>query len=377
VKIRSLLTIVAMLSMLLCGIGTAHAVLGVADDVPANAIVVPIICGVGANGLNTAFAIAETNCPKVIDPLVTTPDGNAVIMTHASVRNSCSQEVYTFEKPFTCHDVEAFNCKDLIDAMSPGAQNKMKISVEGTDYYAGYMILNNVTSEENDLIGWTYLLDLNLGFASGFNVIGLEDGAGARLEEDAGAAPITAFDFMPRYFVLNDKSQTWNWWIVLAGRNQLGNFTCRNDNGSDTVISNCSSAILSRSLKGIICNEQEDCPDFEFGIPRELNIIDVEKNLPGSLHPAGFPKGGFAKLGVVEKGDFNGTPVTVQGSYDGLTVCGLTAGQYYSIFGYAYQREQAGTSELSWDVVHTMHRDYCSSPEGLSYVTGPACGVLP
>jgi hypothetical protein len=377
VKKKSLLVVIAILSVLLVGAGSAYAVLGVADDVPANAVVVPIICGVGANGLNTTFAVAETTCPPVLDPLVTTPDGNAVIMTHASVRNSCSQEVYTFNKPFTCYDVESFNCKDLIEAMSPGAQNQMKISVEGTDYYAGYMILNNITSPDNDLIGWTYLVDLNLGFASGFNMIGLEDGAGARLEEDGGAIAISAFDFMPRYFVLNDKAETHNWWIVLAGRNQLGNFTCRNASGSDVVISNCSSAILSRSLKGIICNEQEDCPDFEFGIPRELNIIDVEKNLPGSLHPAGFPKGGFAKLGIVERGDFLGTSVQVNGSVDGLTVCGLTAGNFYSIFGYAYQREQADTSTLSWDVVHPMHRDYCLGASPAITAGGLCAPIVP
>lgn len=374
-KIRSLLTIVAMFCILLSGIGTAHAVLGVADDVPANSIVVPIICGVGANGLNTAFAIAETTCPPVLDPIVDATDGNAVINTHASVRNACSQEVYTFDHPFTCHDVESFNCKDLIDAMSPAAKNRMKTSINGVDYYAGYIILNNVTAVYNDLISWVYLEDLNLGFVSGFNGIGLEDGAGARLEEDAGAAPITAADFMPRYFILNDRAQTWNWWIILAGRNQVGTVVCRNENGVDTPYENCSSAILGRKVTGIICNEQEDCPDFEIGIPRELNIIDVASHLPGSLH-TGFPKGGFAKLGIIEQGDYLGVPVKVTGTIDALTVCGLTAGEYYSIFGYSYQREAANTSELSWDVVHPMHRDYCNIPEELIYITGLTCGLV-
>lgn len=374
-KIRNLLAIVAMLSISLLGFGTAHAVLGVADDVPANALVVPIICGVGTDGLNTAFAIAETDCPDVLDPIVTTPDGNAVIKVHASVRNSCTQEVYTFDHPFTCHDVESFNCKDLIDAMSPGARNQMKTSINGVDYYAGYIFLYNRTSDANDLIGWTYLEDLNLGFVSGFNMIGLEDGSGERLEEDGGSSAITAFNFMPRYFALNAKAESWNWWIVLAGRNQVGNITCRNAANVDTVFTNCSSALLSRKLKGIICNEQEDCPDFEIPIPRELNIIDVETHLPGSLH-TGFPKGGFAILGVVESGDYLGNPVSVLGTRDPITACNLTTGDYYSMFGWAYQREAANTSELSWDVVHPMHRNYCSDG-AFPYIGGPECTVSP
>ncbi|MFA6053915.1 MAG: hypothetical protein WC769_00930 [Thermodesulfovibrionales bacterium] len=372
-KIRSLLTIVAMLSMLLCGIGTAHAVLGVADDVPANAVVIPIMCGVDAShGLNTAFALAhagfdsDKECSTLVEPIITTPDGNAVIVAHASVRNSCSKEVLTFNKPLTCHDVESLNCKDIIDSMSPTQKDQMRISVEGQDWYAGYVIFTNTETSGNDLVSWAYLEDLNLGFVSGLNGIGLEDGAGARMEEDAGAAPITAHDFMPRYFLLNDKAQTWNWWIIMAGRNQIGKVTC------DVEYVNCSGALFSRKLTGIICNEQEVCPDFEIGIPRELNIIDVGQHLP-VIH-TGFPKGGFAQLGIVESGDIGGVSHIITGTTD-VTVCTLTTGQYYSIFGWAYQREAADTSELSWDVIHPMHRDYCSVPETLTYITGPACGL--
>ena len=364
-----------MLSVLLFSIGTAYAVLGVADDVPANSLVVPIICGVGSNGLNTAFAIADTSCPSVPSQLdgVTTADGQARVLTHSSVRNSCSQEVYTFDKPLTCHDVESFNCKSLIAAMSPGAQNQMKIAISGVDYYAGYMIVNNVLTSDNNLIGWSYLEDLNLGFVSGMNMIGLENGAGPRLEEDRGNAAVTAFDFMPRYFALNDRAQSWNWWIILAGRNEVGQFICRNAAGVDQTYTNCSSALLVRYLKGIICNEQEDCPDFQIPIPRELNIIDVAANLPGSLH-TDFPKGGFAILGITEEGDFLGTPVNGLGTIDPLTACGLFEGDYYSMFGWAYQREAANTSELSWDVIHPMHRDYCSGEGELGYIEGPECG---
>ena len=68
-KIRSLLTILAMFSVLLLGAGTAHAVYGVADDVPAQDLIIPIICGKDANnGVNTAIAIAEVTCGSLIDP---------------------------------------------------------------------------------------------------------------------------------------------------------------------------------------------------------------------------------------------------------------------------------------------------------------------
>jgi len=375
VKKRSLLTIVAMLSILLFGIGTAHAVIGVADEVPANALVIPIICGVDASqGLNTAFAIAhagissDAECDNVIDPVITTPDGNAVIVMHASVRNSCSKEVATFNKPLTCHDVEDFNCKALIAGMSSTQKNQMKIAVEGNMWYAGYVIFNNTTTENNDLVSWVYLEDLNLGFVSGLNGVGLEDGAGARMEEAAGDGPISAFGFLPRYFLLNDRANTWNWWIIMAGRNQIGKATC------DVEYTNCSAALFSRKLTGIICNQEEDCPDFEIGIPRELNIIDVGAHLP-VIHTT-FPKGGFAELGIVETGDIAGSSYEIDGTVD-VGVCTFSEGEYYSMFGWSYQRAAAGTSELSWDAIHVMHRDYCSSPEGMDWISGPDCGVYP
>jgi hypothetical protein len=101
VKKRSLLIIVAMLSICLFGIGTAYAVTGVADDVPGQDVVFPIICEgtVNASGqpvfgsLNTIWAIADkgsegdptcTVAESVCDPRIADPNdksGIGVVLT--------------------------------------------------------------------------------------------------------------------------------------------------------------------------------------------------------------------------------------------------------------------------------------------------------
>ena len=62
VKKKSLL-IIAILSVLLVGVGTAYAVIGVGDDVPGQDLVIPFMCGRtdvdSSNTLNTLYTIAE------------------------------------------------------------------------------------------------------------------------------------------------------------------------------------------------------------------------------------------------------------------------------------------------------------------------------
>lgn len=369
-----------MLSVLLFGIGTAHAVLGVADDVPANALTLPIICGKDAtNGLNTVFAVAETTCPDPFsDPQISVTDGLAAVLGHFSVRNSCSDEVWTFDHYWTCHDIESFNCKSIVADMPATAKTKMEITINSKVYYAGYLILDEISNggglvNPDLFIGWVYLEDLGLGFASGFNAVGLEVNPGTRLEENAGAGPITAHMLFPRYLLLNNQPETYNWWIILAGRNQMGTVTCGATN-QITYGPGCSTLSLSRSLSGVICNEEEDCPDLDFGIPRELNIINVADEIPATIH-AGYPKGGFGIFTIVESGNLGTASISITGTRAVNSICVVDGDQYYSIFGWSYQREQSGNQNpgLSWDVIHPVHRIYCNTPEGMTHVTGNAC----
>jgi hypothetical protein len=70
VKIRNLLAVVAMISILLFGVGTALAVTGVDDEVPANDAVIPFVCQVGG-GLDTSWLFADVFGSGGTPPLTT------------------------------------------------------------------------------------------------------------------------------------------------------------------------------------------------------------------------------------------------------------------------------------------------------------------
>jgi len=223
------------------------------------------------------------------------------------------------------------------------------------------------TTLQNRFVGWEYLVDLQKGFASGFNAVSIEDGIGQNLGEDGGNAAITAATFWPRIYVHNALSQTWNWWIVLAGRNE---YSCGGV-----------APAPGRYLKGYVCSPEEVCPSFSIRIPKELNIIDMMTEMPQVSSIPGWPKSAFAIANVEETYSQSGKLTTIQGTMN-TEVCSEEAQPAYSMFGWSYQRAQSDTPiggfNGSWDVVHPFHRNYCSgageeSP-AYSYVVGPKCG---
>ena len=392
---RSLVMILAMLSILLVGTGTAYAVYGVADHVPAETVVIPIICSVdpapGMSNINTSVAVAETGLPgnasevtgcypPLSDPQITTPDGKlAVQLGRIDIFNSCSEFIDDIPVMWSCYDIIALDCKSLMAGLSTTQRARMLIDVWGKPYYAGYVTVAGLFPApmvpRDNLIAWAYLLDLGLGFASGFNGLAIENGMGPMMEEDAGAGPITAHTVYPRYFLLNDHPETYNWWIMMLGRNQIGTVYCAGTDGLPRPIVNCSDADVARSVTGIVCNEQEDCHSIGFPVPRELNILDMHTELPASLH-AGWPKAGFAKMTIEEQGQQSGVTIDVTGTLN-PDACGLPPGEYYTADGLSYQRALGTSVQASWDVTHPMHREYCTSPEGMTYIMGPSCSATP
>jgi hypothetical protein len=372
-----------MFSVLLLGAGTAHAVFGVADDVPAQDLVIPIICGVdAANGLDTLFAIAEVTCGDPISPAHAAADGPAVVRGHFGVYNYRSQLGPTFDWWWSCRDVESFRCKGLVEGdiphgipgMSPAQKAAMIQSIPpkpdplSKDYYVGYVTLQNQTDTEQRFISWVYITDLQNGLANGFDGVAIEGGIDnipgfkSLLREDGGNGPITAQNWYPRYFIMNDNPESFNWWIWLSGRNAY----------------NCSGVTGTRTLAGNICNEEEFCPDFGFQIPDELFILDVNAILP-SIH-TGTIKAGFALLQLKESVGITSPPTSfnLTGTVNApIPLCTIQGGVNYSMWGWAYQRAFSSDLLKSWDAIHPMHREYCNSPQGLSYITGSDCAVTP
>jgi len=408
VKKKSLLTVIAIISVLLVGVGAAYAVIGVGDDVPGQDLVIPFVCGRtdldSNNTLNTLYTIAEVKGGG--------PVGMDWVSTDRLLYNSRSITTIDFPTPFTAHDLLSFDCHTdfygnplatpPIPGQSVSTLNDYTITVDDVKYLAGYTVLRQngandgfctgpawpfgvvvsctansdcyaqgqITatcdkSPQDRFVGWNYLVDLPKGFASGFNAISEEGGAGPNLGEIAGFGPVTAETLYPRIYLHNALADTWNWWIILAGRNEL----------------NCGGVTPyeGRRLTGFVCTIDEICNSFSVRIPDELNIIDLINKVPQVSTIPGYPKSGFAIAHVVESYAKSGTIYNITGTTNSGD-CGTDPYSGYSLYGYSYQRAQSdnpiGGFNGSWDVVHPMHRDYCSGDnEGLEYITGPVCSA--
>jgi len=390
VKIRNLLAFVAMLSVLLLGIGTVYAVPGINDAVPGQDIVVPIICGNcgtdticgnidDSSGLNTLIAIAEVKggTPLLSGSYPKNDNGQTPkVCMHLDIRNRTSCTVLTKDHCWSPWDIEGFDCK----ALTRFVGSSMDTTIDGVHYNVGYVIYTQTDYSDkldNKFIAWEYLVDLTKGFASGFNGLSMENGVGDNLGEDAGSSPITAHDFFPRYFINNNDPDSWTWWILLAGRNEVGLY------GNGPSCGNtCPSAVLSRSLTGDLCNEAEVCVDFGIEIPYEMNVISVG-DIPqlGEVWPdPSAQRKGFALVKIVEEGDMTtGAHITTEGTVNpSIPICGLNAEEFYSMFGWSQQRAKSNDPSstgfnLSWDVAHEMHRTYCSNAPDAGTTPGEEC----
>jgi hypothetical protein len=376
VKIRNLLAVVAMLSVFLIGIGTAHAVLGVNDDVPQQDLAIPLICEKAGN-LDTLFAIADKD-----EAACHYADTNVVTRAAVSLFDYQSRFLQDTVYEWTKHDVVSDTCSRLVAEVA-GAPAAAEVVLNGKTYYVIYAIVQQLSPGDvpfqtgdvcaadptNRFIAWEYLVDLTKGFASGFNAPGAENGIGVEFNEAGGAAPIAVAAFLPRYFFLNDKAETWNWWIYFFGRNELA------------IENSILFVNVHRNLSGIICDEQENCFSLTIPIPYELNVINVLPKVTPTIkilngfpgNPAGL--GGFAILDIVESGQqtFPQIQISIVGTFTDSFL--LDPFDYYSGHAWSYQREQSndGLPGLSWDVIHPQHRIWCTVSDP---VNGADCGLL-
>ena len=326
---KKFFVLIAVLTAMLLTFGMAHAViiegngtstanilgnglkdvvriLGVADYAPGNDVVVPFICGADAtNNLDTLWAIAET---QNVGPFTSVP---------FNVFNTRSVFVYDSEIRLTGRDVESDSCKALVAKMSPAQRALVERTIGGVKYYAGYITYEQPTANRNNLIGWQYLVDLTKGFAAGFNSYTVQNNLAGNLCESTvtGVAVCSTAAWMyPRYYLMNDSTDSFNWWVILSGTNAAPG--------------------TSRVLTGIICDETERCISLNIPIPDELNIINVADHVPAGLFTT-FPKAGFGLFAV--------DPYVTNNT----------------ILGWSYQRAASPSgAALSWSVIHPIHKEY-------------------
>jgi hypothetical protein len=372
VKIRNLFVLVAMLSVFLFGIGTAHAIYGVQDDVPGQDLVWPVICAKTpspANSLNTNWAIADLIGGS------TNLAGN-VIAANCVIRDITSHPIFDFGYVWTPFDVVVDNCESLVATTTPANRTALTVTLDGVQYYQGYIVCSQVnvpclggltcaSQIQDRFMNNVYLVDTPLGFASGFNgptiegngtllVAGSTPAISTGLGENATPGPATeiaAEDVYFRYYLDNTLASTWDWWIVLMGRNQY----------------NTVNITGTRILDGVVCDENEHCLSVQIPVPNELNVLSVADFLPGAPLDTSYPRAGFGAFVIHE----SGTRALGGGGVGSFTLTGTInnpfagATTYYSVYGWSYQRAQAASLVQDFDVIHPMLRKYCSGvPSG-------------
>jgi len=117
VKIRSFLTVVALISIVLFGAGTAHAVWGVPDDVKGQDLVWPFLCAETPgtpNSIQTNWAIA--------DLVGGTPDaGGNVATMNCTLWSAKSTLIVDFIYTWTPFQVVVDDCNAFLNR-HPGAR---------------------------------------------------------------------------------------------------------------------------------------------------------------------------------------------------------------------------------------------------------------
>ena len=325
---KTLSKLVMVLLCLLFLQGTAVAVLGVLDDVPARDLVFPIICAKDdPSGMNTVWYIAETAGGIVGQGLAG--------LQHVFVRNRDGVIVMDYDSNFSPLDVVDGNCRALINGMSSSMKHQLEVTLDGVVYYAGYITTHEVLNAGDHYVGWIYLIDSStsgkLDTVAGFKPFQAEGGVDDNnLGEDMGIYPVRAKTVFPRYYILNPDIGSRTWWIVLTAKQP-----------------NTPTVTNSLRLDGFFCNEGEMCISNTIPINHRLEFIDVNTFLP----PLGtsYPKAGFAKLDVLL------TTTTAVGGPIVMT-------PDYSFFMWSYTRAcylpKSKKCDSPWTAMHPVDRFY-------------------
>jgi len=329
---KSLIIGLTVLSLMLCA-GTAFSVEG-----PSATVVFPFICKV-----TTGFIVN----PEHLDMVFTIANvTNLNTIVHATVRNYKSEVVWDYDSQLTPYDVSRETCLGVINGMSAAAKTNMLETIDGTQYYVGYIrydVKEPASGASGALIGWGEMETLRTVVFGGVKVWLYTD-AGFNGVPDFYSlvnAATTIHDcpycnwqiisnqtLMPRYKIANNDPDTHNWWIIMTP--------------SDAKSTPCGSC--TRKLACVMCDEQENCLDNDIALPYQVNVVNVANYVPAGLFPsATFPKSGFAMCDVVLSGtgicDYN--------------PCFNAGNEQY--LGWSYQYT-LGSGNLRTALIFPMHR---------------------
>lgn len=350
---KKLFVVLSLLAVLAFGAVPSQALVGMPDNVPGRDILVPFfyVSMPGFGNENTLVTITD-----VLG--LTAPTGYPEL--HLVIYDIKSVPQFNINIEHTKFDVVVTDAYTLINLMSPVGKKALEIDTDGNgvnDHWAGYIFVENLYTDLNNLISQCYQVYLTAGMAAGFNGVKIEYNAalaaGARqgvkyfpgdtgwseaFSPDAlfvgngllttGAVPAgdpNWFRLLPRYFVMD-----------AVGKSLL-------------IIWKSANTLVGTPLAPfpIHCNfydEKETVLSADIYLPFELNIINITTILPYGLF-SGYPWGGWIDIFMPDPYG-NGPKHVSQGGFD-KTIQWL---------GYSWQRA-IGPAAEAWEVMHEVDRD--------------------
>jgi hypothetical protein len=286
----------SVLAALMLSVVPSQALIGMPDNTPGNAAVVPFIADIsGATGLNTLIVFTDVGLL----------DG---INFHYTINTVRSVTVFDDDMNGTAGDIVSTDAFTEIAKMAPALRSSLEVDLDGdgtNDHYAGYIYYtSNVAT--NSVIGQFYFVDLANGVAAAANIpmkefdanvaVNLANAAlfqaqmapaaanvelfsanamkGAQDLQAGLAAPTDAvtFGIYPRFYIQASGDATW-------------------------LIFWKSANTIPGTLHVDFYDTEEVDVSSNIPLDDELTILDIEPYLPTGLFPAAtYPKEGWINL---------------------------------------------------------------------------------
>ena len=311
----------SVLAALMLGVVPAQALMGMPDDQPGADAIVPFICSTdlaSGTGLNTLIAFTELGARETGSTLDRSLDFNWDLMT---VR---SATIADGTLRGTGHAVVSTDAKTLVNEVAAGDLSALEVVIDSTTFYAGYIYFqnnntvaatsNSTIAANNHVVGQFLFVNLAIGQAAGANIPMLEYNnringvfnaatvmtSGTYVEEfspDALASAMslqvngavttaTAFGLYPRFYIPASGDANW-----------LINWQCENGISGTTPAANGLNTIHLN-----VYQADEQVRSTSVSWPNEVNILDVEAELPSGLF-ATYPKEGWFQFLWAGSGD--------------------------------------------------------------------------
>jgi|SaaInl8_200m_RNA_FD_contig_81_417254_length_1548_multi_11_in_0_out_0_1 hypothetical protein len=350
----------SVLAALMIGVVPAQALIGMPDDQPGADAIVPFIISTdltSGTGLNTLVVFTDL---QSLETGLTTPDRS--IDFDWDVMTVRSVTVADGRITGTGHEVVSTDAKTLVAEVSVDNLPDLEVVIDGVTYYAGYLYFetNNLAGtifQNNSTIGTFYYVNLAIGQAASANIAMLEYNnniygsstsqaqlnmtsgrfveefspnalaSAMALQENDGAA-ITAteairFGLYARFYIPSSGDANW-----------LINYQCEN-----AVVAGPTRQNNLDSIHINVYRKDEQVRSTTIEWPNEVNILNVEDQLPSTLF-ASFPKEGWFDFRWDEDG---GDFPDVSDIYD------------ISLFAFVYQVAN-GTYNEAWTVLNAVQR---------------------